>query len=588
MTLRPCDQWLLCDCTDDPIKNFSSETPDPNTFFRLRFPHPIPPPIDMPPRWYTKESCLGVCESTISQEDADACALRDAQMCELPPLPPQPGDPVLFGNEATSCQYDCPEGPPFVLSIPAGTYLALSQQLANLTAQSFCANLVFENHTCEMPGPPPVPGNPCVRITGTSPPSPVNLMVGDDVTLSATFSYAGNPNSLMFVWYLNATPIAFTMNASLTLDDVMESEQGPYTLGIFAPGCTAVFSGQIQVNVSNCPAEMGDPAPDTLDIAHPVEWETWTIDTGDFGVLVSSNAFCNPTQLFTYTSPTGLDHAPGIYGEKYVSGFVSTEAYFPTCPPLTPFRGAFVIFSLVNEKYNFDSPVACNDLKLNNGTARDLPGDPPPTGSYGGGALSACHGSIAGVQAELSAFWSGKVIAPNPYPPNGLNQFPHENDGGMFSVYWNDDPSFPPVMETPLVFKMLQIAGNIPQPRKLLIDNFAANAAMFSNPALAANWAGDFNTRDAYTSSDLRWEAPAIGAFGGARVSYITNHPTSTNGKGWKLEIYGAGPSIVWRGYKAIGQYSIGLYYKDSATTPVGPSCLNCSDNSDVDWFPPP
>lgn len=585
-TKWPCDNAIACPCDENPLFNISSENPDPFTFFARRF-FPNVPYINDPPGVFVAPSCGQSCTSAISQEDADACALREAVLCVQPPPPPDVGDPMLFGNRAISCSAECPEGPPFVLNIAAGTYIARTQEMADLIAQSFCNSDVIRLRQCDMPGPPPdpTPGTQCPVITGSSPASPVNLQAGDDVTLIFTYTY-NSPSMLMFVWYLNGVPTYATMSAQLSLMDVTDMNEGQYILGIFASGCFPVFSNPIQVNVAGCPAEIGDPAPDTLDIEHPVDWEVATLSsTAQLVDIVSVNPFCNPTFECQFTPSNGLDHPPGAFGLKYVSGYLDGGGS-GGCPMFTT-RFEVSVFRLTDEDFNFDEPIACNGQGLAN-VWRTMPGDPPPTGSFGGG-LNDCYLDGATAQAAFTAYFADKRFVQEPYPPDNVAfNFFHTNTSGSFSIgFLTDVASFPAIL-SPLSYQIIQITGNIPQPRKLQINDFFTIAAQFSNPALAANWSGDFNTRDAYTSTDLRWEAGAIGAFGGAKVSYITNHPTSTNGKGWKIEIYGAGPALVWQGLKAIDATSEGRYYRDNSATPTGPDCLSCIDASDTQWFPDP
>jgi len=396
--------------------------------------------------------------------------------------------------------------------------------------------------------------------------------------MTVNYTYASTM-MLMFVWFKDGVATYATPTSSLTLNAVGPSDAAQYILGIYASGCFPVFSSPITLNVTSaCPPEVGPDAPSTLDIIHTTDWETWTIDNPDLSPVLSSNAFCNPTGLIGVTPSNGLDHPPGTYGFRYVTGFVGGLGF--GCPPLMPVTGVVDAYQIADDNANIDSPIVCNFQGLAH-ECRTLPGDPPPAGNFGGG-LSVCGTNNADVIAQLQAFWAGKAFTVDPYPVDNLLDFKHTNTGGQFRVYMND--SGVPIV-VPLQLKAIQLDGNIPQPRKLQIDNFGVVAADFTDPAIGANWNGSIPTRTTYTSAAVLWTAAASGGFGGATLEWFNGHPTSANGFGWKLKIFGAGPTLVWEGIKGIDTDSLGLYYK-TAATPVGPSCMNLSDASATQWFP--
>lgn len=520
MTIRPCDFFIACECDESPVRNFSAETPDPNTFFRLRFPPTGPPPMGRTSRWYEKESCIGVCFSDVSQEDADACALRDAELCQMPPGIPQPEDPVLYGNAATSCEYPCPEGPPFVYSIPAGTYLALSQELADLTAQSYCANLAFEFHTCEMPGPPPTPGTPCPAVTGTSPTSPVTLNMGDSTTLEVSLTYAGNPNDLMYVWFQGNIPVAFTMVPTLNLIDVTEADEGDYILGIYAPGCNAVFSPIIQVIVA-CVAEVPPPAAPAL-----------TVNGYDYVTLVNLGTF----ELQPNGSNVSLGSQPsGSYDYIYTGGAYTS--------PANPCPGDYKIPNAFEINYN------------NGGASTELTNGTFP-----------CAADQAGVETLMFA-----------NAPGG--SFTHSGGAMFFSV-----PTEPGTFTcgSPCPSWQVKFHQLDTMPINLQISHFETFAAALNMCATCQNrvgveWDGTL-TRITYSEFDILYNigAPFSSAtisLNGKRISlssiaiFLDESPPGT--PVWKLLITckamgepNANPSghIVWSGIKAAGRTPVGVY----------------------------
>lgn len=61
-------------------------------------------------------------------------------------------------------------------------------------------------------------------------------------------------------------------------------------------------------------------------------------------------------------------------------------------------------------------------------------------------------------------------------------------------------------------------------------------------------------------------------------ISYVTTHPTSANGNGWRMDIAYLNNSfdsvIGWRGYKGVGNSPVGRYYRDSGCQ-TGPDCID-------------
>lgn len=137
----PCPNTIICPCADgNPLSNFSSEAPDPFVYEGFRFPiwnpnNPIGggrPPA--PPIYYAAD-CGGFCTSTISQEDADLCAARQAYICSH--TPPGGGPPPLFFNQPQTCILPCGNGSFFIWQVPGGSFVNVSQAVANEQAQAY-------------------------------------------------------------------------------------------------------------------------------------------------------------------------------------------------------------------------------------------------------------------------------------------------------------------------------------------------------------------------------------------------------------------------------------------------------------------
>lgn len=136
-----CDKGIFCPGSDFPIANFSAESPD-NILFQSTVFEYIPPRLN---GTFTAVGCVGTCESSISQADADECAERQAYLCvntkQGTPNTPGPPDtpPVVYYNTPQTCTLTCPDGLPFTYTVAAGTFVGNSQTLVNQRAfQAAC------------------------------------------------------------------------------------------------------------------------------------------------------------------------------------------------------------------------------------------------------------------------------------------------------------------------------------------------------------------------------------------------------------------------------------------------------------------
>lgn len=201
--------------TDDQYVNLSSEAPDSNPYLGLNFGDPQAPPT-IGKDW-TTSSCLGVCESTVSQEAADQCAANAQLICVNGGGKPQPGSggtgqapgpgspsgpfggttskpgPTIsgagvfpppkgqvatptFGSARVSCMAACPDGTSQLFTLPAGYVQSTSQAQADKIAASMCPSLAIKNLNC----PCKLPSFTCIqtlydeictpRLGGMSPP----------------------------------------------------------------------------------------------------------------------------------------------------------------------------------------------------------------------------------------------------------------------------------------------------------------------------------------------------------------------------------------------------------------------------------
>lgn len=168
-------------CNDDPIANISAELPDVDVFIGFRDFRGNPPLGVV----YAQLGCKAICFSTVSQQEANDCAIRQAQGCVwptwqpplLPPIPPGPGNtggkgtppntpggipPMhprrqvrVFANTLQLCSVECPDGSLFTEYVAAGTITALSQALADEQAHALACQRAQQNLFCISAATPP-------------------------------------------------------------------------------------------------------------------------------------------------------------------------------------------------------------------------------------------------------------------------------------------------------------------------------------------------------------------------------------------------------------------------------------------------
>lgn len=147
-----------------PFINNSSEAPDQFTFLGEAFgPGPgVVPPLGW--AWGPLEA-YSTCESTISQDDANACASAAALKGTKPfwvppadqkPLPPNPPNPETFGNTAQQGMATCPDGTQFILDVPKNMFFAGTVSAANEAAVDYGKQQAILHLLCLSDLPSPV------------------------------------------------------------------------------------------------------------------------------------------------------------------------------------------------------------------------------------------------------------------------------------------------------------------------------------------------------------------------------------------------------------------------------------------------
>lgn len=196
----PCDRKITCPCLDEPIANFSSEEPDtlrwlaPNYYYEA-------PPLGFT---WTAAGCLQYCESAISQEDANDCALRLAQQCVWDTWTDPDGNPVVvFCNHEMFCLGRCPDGSPYWQRQAAGTICGLSQAIADSLAQALACSRARTSRVCVAQSA----RQGCVDfyfecvLTASGSPGGVVWFFATALPAGLTYSATGNRNTIRISGY---------------------------------------------------------------------------------------------------------------------------------------------------------------------------------------------------------------------------------------------------------------------------------------------------------------------------------------------------------------------------------------------------
>lgn len=260
MPVFPCANKGLCVDPSTPFTNTSAELPDQEIFVGLNFGTVIDPPLGSD---FTQTSCLGICESTVSQEEADICAAQANAECTSVGTPTGTpgldiyGNPVtiqnprqVFGNRAQSATVLCPDGNPFVYTVAAGRFSWFSQAQADASALSFAQQQAATFILClsDLSNPLVCSGSPYSdSITATSKhigkglywdivkgAEPPGIYSDIDASFQAGLNGFVPGNTVRF-YGTCATPgqYQFTVSATDSLGDTMNKTYTIKVLGIF-------------------------------------------------------------------------------------------------------------------------------------------------------------------------------------------------------------------------------------------------------------------------------------------------------------------------------------------------------------------
>ena len=127
----------LCEQSPNPVTPYSAETLDRETFIGLAWSND-PPLLGRPFNVYP---CMEICESQLSQMDADLCAARMVVTCQ------NPCDPV-FLNSAQTVIGQCPDDNFFYYVVSGGLFAASNQLLADRMAFTYGVKQMHAHRIC--------------------------------------------------------------------------------------------------------------------------------------------------------------------------------------------------------------------------------------------------------------------------------------------------------------------------------------------------------------------------------------------------------------------------------------------------------
>jgi len=556
MTIRPCNEFIDCECSDNPFINTSAERPDPNLFFARRY-FPNNPSLNENDTWYERLSCLGTCFSQVSQLDAEDCALRNAQLCTWTPVQPPltllSDDPTsiprsnIFGNAAVSCTSPCADGSVSSFTVPPNTFYGLTQQEADALAQSVCDYRALVNRMCSnVPPEPPV----CdVTITSVMPPSGYQYAnEGESVAFGVTFDFTGMTNPT-FLWLKDGFPLTQTENPSLAISPVIAGDTGIYQLVIIVPNCPPVLSPIFELIV--CVPSTGVPAPDFVPGQAYYSYTT-PVSLGTFQVIETGNTH-DPGFGENVDNLGG--RPAGWYEAIYRGG--GREQTTPLSPPTTFHADAWAVRMEIGSSPDTDVLTVPFDFS-NYGSCVDA------ENSIGGADIR----SSGIVETTNDAGGEIKTVGPA-WPVNG----------GFSLASCNGSR---PEVEI-IHYNLAAQPDNL---RVVDFDNFKSRLNICTACAdrlIGSEWDGSF-IKDIYTPFNLVYRASPDTAAGMFKFkNKRTNQQRIRITLGyradftpiWQLaivcEVSAFVARIVWIGYKSTGETAEGVYLID----PENPACVD-------------
>lgn len=126
----PCRTLTNCPCEEIPLANISAEAPDRRMHYRRDYNMRVPNHAA-----YRAQGCISLCESQVSQEEADLCAAAQAASCETIPV-------TNYQNTAQTFSRACTDGTTATFTTPAGMFTRSTQAEADLAALQYAMSRV--------------------------------------------------------------------------------------------------------------------------------------------------------------------------------------------------------------------------------------------------------------------------------------------------------------------------------------------------------------------------------------------------------------------------------------------------------------
>lgn len=324
----PCPNIINCPGSDSPIENYSAEAPD-----RLYFAGPgytpfnpyQPPPVG-DPKLFIARDCNNVEYSVESQEIADLIAAINAQNCQHPVTPTDPGpfdpkDPT-YCNTPQTVSKTCPNGSTSSYTADAGLFCKSTQSAADQAALAYAQQQVAKI-AC--------PDIQCSISTSALPDGTVGTAYSTQVAGSlGTVSYWSVTSGSMppglslnpLTGVISGTPTtAGTYTFTIGLREKSAAPQPPPpdttpTTPSLTPTVSASVTG-IALYVNAAHLIPGKNYSVSMELsAFGTDWYSWVLPTftavgTDYGDGVTW-AYVDPTRFYgTYTTQ-GFVRKPGI------------------------------------------------------------------------------------------------------------------------------------------------------------------------------------------------------------------------------------------------------------------------------------
>lgn len=315
----PCDRFGECIDLSNPLTNYSAEAPDNLTYLGFHWPwvDPNNPVGNDTPTNYSAEGCQTLCESSISQADADLCAARQAFICANTG---GPGNdikaPTFFFSNLQQCSISCPDGSAFSFRAFPGAFVNISQAAADEQAAEYACNGAAFYLMClsSIPGAcanqaysavitssrTPNPPYTFAIVAGSLPPGLTFTQGTNQAIISGTPTVAGNYTFTVQVTDLSGN----TMQRSYTLG-VLQISNSPTSASV-----GSAYSFQFNVTGGTAPytfvLEGALPAGLTMSSSGLITGTPTAAGTTNFTVTVADTAG-NPCVANFSITTTGCD-----------------------------------------------------------------------------------------------------------------------------------------------------------------------------------------------------------------------------------------------------------------------------------------